>query len=74
LQEKLFKYSATVTSGRLLLEINDTATYKGEIDNSPYYDMLELKALFERGEVQVLTKTTSKMIIKLAILKIELLS
>jgi hypothetical protein len=28
------------------LEVNDNATYKGEIENSPYYDILELKALF----------------------------
>lgn len=73
-QEKQFKYVATIASGKLLLEINDGITYRGEIEVSPYYDMQELKALFERGDVQILIKTNSKMMIKLTILRVELLS
>jgi hypothetical protein len=33
-----------------------------------------LKKMFEKGEVEILVKTTSKINIKLAILKLELLS
>lgn len=45
-QERPFKCSATEVEGKLLLEINDNITYKGEIESSPYYDLSELKAIF----------------------------
>jgi hypothetical protein len=59
-----------VSSGKLLLEINDHITYKGELEIPPFCDAMELKGTFERGEMQILTKTTSKLVIKLGFFKI----
>lgn len=38
-QRKAIKFQAMVSEGKLLLEINDGVTYKGEIASSPYYDI-----------------------------------
>ena len=46
IQEKSARYSAIVTSNKLLLEIDDNVTYKGEIESTPYFDLNELKAIF----------------------------
>ncbi len=45
-QEKQISYSATMAGSKLLLEVNDSITYKGEIESWPLYDMEEVKTAF----------------------------
>ncbi len=69
-QHKQIGYSAIIAGSKLLLEVNDNITYKGEIESCRHYDMEELKTAFQNGEGQIATKTTSKMVIKFGLVKI----
>jgi len=72
--KKNIAWSIKIEGQKLKLEAADTITYRGELEIPPFIDIELIKEYIIARDYKISSKTTSKMIVKVQVITIELKS